>query len=137
MANGSVLGSVLNQFSMHEYLGTFFVTTTEGAWWWTRRNLSKSKATSFRVSGRKLTKVGEVGNLGIGERIFSVRYVGDQGYVVTFRQIDPLYVIDLSNPIKLRVTRELNRAVFLELVVMLHLKVELQVLKYHYSTYLM
>lgn len=108
VASGSVLGSVLNQFSMHEYLDTFFVATTEGARWWRRRNLSKSKVTSFRVAGHKLEKVGEVGNLGVGERIFSVRYVGDQGYVVTFRQVDPLYVIDLSDPYKLRVTGELK-----------------------------
>lgn len=108
IASGEVLGSVLNQFSMHEFNNRFFVATTEGASWWTRRDLSKSKVTSFEVRGAKLTQIGEVGNLGIGERIFAVRYVASTAYVVTFRQIDPLYIIDLSIPTKLIVTGELK-----------------------------
>lgn len=107
-ASGSVTGSVLNQFSMHDYRGIFFVATTEGASWWANRNLSKSKVTSFKQIGRKLSKLGEVGNLGLGERIYSVRYVADICYVVTFRQIDPLYILDLSKPSQLRVTGELK-----------------------------
>ena len=106
--SGDVSGSVLNQFSMHENGDVFYVATTEGAAWWASRDTSKSKVTSFRNRKRKLVQVGEVGNLGIGERIFAVRYIGAVGYVVTFRQIDPLYILDLSNPSKLRVTGELK-----------------------------
>ncbi|KAI0561357.1 hypothetical protein FGB62_86g02 [Gracilaria domingensis] len=108
VASGEVSGSVLNQFSMHEYDGYFFIATTDGAPWWGARDESSSKVTSFKTSGRRLQKVGEVGNLGLGERIFAVRYVKDTAYVVTFRQIDPLYIIDLSRPWLLRVTGELK-----------------------------
>jgi uncharacterized secreted protein with C-terminal beta-propeller domain len=45
-----------------------------------------------------LRKVGQVGGLGKGERIFAVRFIGPAGYVVTFRQVDPLYVVDLERP---------------------------------------
>ncbi|CAN8076359.1 unnamed protein product [Agarophyton chilense] len=110
VASGEVSGSVLNQFSMHEYDGIFFIATTDGAPWWGARDQSSSKVTSFRTNGygQSLRKLGEVGNLGKGERIFAVRYVKDTAYVVTFRQIDPLYVIDLSRPWWLRVTGELK-----------------------------
>lgn len=110
VASGSVTGSVINQFAMHEYLDTFFIATTDGATWWSNRDLSESKVTAFvpNPKTRVLKKVGEVGNLGVGERIFSVRYIGDTAFVVTFRETDPLYVIDLSNPKKLKVLGELK-----------------------------
>ncbi|PXF45954.1 hypothetical protein BWQ96_04267 [Gracilariopsis chorda] len=110
VASGEVSGSVLNQFSMHEYNRYFFIATTDGAPWWGARDESSSKVTSFRTNrySKKLQKIGEVGNLGLGERIFAVRYVKDTAYVVTFRQIDPLYIIDLSRPWWLRVTGELK-----------------------------
>lgn len=113
-ASGAVSGSVLNQFSMHEYDGTFFIATTDGAPWWGARDTSVSKVSAFREargsagSSRRLEKVGEVGNLGVGERIYAVRYVAAVAYVVTFRQVDPLYIIDLSAPTRLRVTGELK-----------------------------
>lgn len=109
IASGEVTGSVLNQFSMHEYDDTFFVATTDGAPWWTGRNTSVSKVSSFRVSNnRKLRKVGEVGGLGNGERIYSVRYIGKKAYVVTFRWVDPFYVVDLSDVNNLKVNGELK-----------------------------
>lgn len=109
VGSGQVTGSVLNQFSMHEYDGTFFVATTDGAPWWGARDLSNSKVSSFRVApGNKLRKVGEVGGLGKGERIYAVRYIATVAYVVTFRRVDPLYIVDLSNVYKLKVTGELK-----------------------------
>lgn len=110
VASGSVAGSVINQFAMHENRGTFFVATTEGANWWSNRDTSKSKVSAFVPDEKTRTfrKVGEVGNLGVGEKIFAVRYISDTAYVVTFREIDPLYIIDLSEPTKLRVTGELK-----------------------------
>lgn len=109
VGSGQVTGSVLNQFSMHEYDGTFFVATTDGAPWWGARNSSNSKVSSFRVAfGKKLQKVGEVGGLGKGERIYAVRYIADVAYIVTFRRVDPLYIVDLSNVGKLKVTGELK-----------------------------
>jgi uncharacterized secreted protein with C-terminal beta-propeller domain len=55
-----------------------------------------------------LTQIGQVAGLGQGERIYAVRFIGTTGYVVTFRQTDPLYVIDLSNPTNPRVAGELK-----------------------------
>ncbi|HTE64092.1 MAG TPA: beta-propeller domain-containing protein, partial [Solirubrobacteraceae bacterium] len=51
---------------------------------------------------------GQVGGLGRGERIYAVRFLGDVGYVVTFRQTDPLYTVDLSDPANPRVRGELK-----------------------------
>ena len=56
----------------------------------------------------KLEEVGMVDGLGRGEQIYSVRFLGSRGYVVTFRQTDPLYSLDLSDPAKPRVTGELK-----------------------------
>ena len=56
----------------------------------------------------KLVEVGRVGGLGRGERIYSVRFIGEVGYVVTFRQVDPLYTVDLAHPEKPRVIGELK-----------------------------
>ena len=53
-------------------------------------------------------QVGRVGGLGHGERIYAVRYIGDTGFVVTFRQVDPLYTLDLSDPAAPRVAGELK-----------------------------
>jgi hypothetical protein len=55
-----------------------------------------------------LAPVGQVGGLGAGQQIYSVRFLDDRGYVVTFRQIDPLYAIDLSNPSAPRVAGQLE-----------------------------
>lgn len=110
VASGSVTGSVINQFAISEYEGTLFIATTLGALWSSTRDLSKSKVTAFQTNTKKrsLVRVGTVGNLGLGERIFSVRYIKDTAYVVTFQEIDPLYIIDLSDPTKMRVTGELK-----------------------------
>jgi hypothetical protein len=55
-----------------------------------------------------LTEVGRVGEMGAGERIYSVRFIGEAGYVVTFRQVDPLYVLDLRDPENPAVSGELK-----------------------------
>jgi hypothetical protein len=58
--------------------------------------------------GDRLVEVGSVGGLGKGEQIYAVRFVGPVGYVVTFRQTDPLYTLDLSDPTRPRVVGELK-----------------------------
>lgn len=110
VASAEIRGSVINQFAMHEYKNTFFIASTEGARWWASRDPSVSKVSAFipNPSSGVLEKVGEVGNLGRDENIFAVRYVRDTGYVVTFREIDPLYVLDLSDPRNLKVLGELE-----------------------------
>jgi hypothetical protein len=69
--------------------------------------LSEGRVTVLAVDGDRLTAVGAVTGLGRGERIRGVRFVGDVGYVVTYRQTDPLYTVDLSDPAKPRVRGEL------------------------------
>lgn len=105
-ATGTVEGHLLNQFSMDEHNGYFRVATTIGEPWNTET--SESQVAVLEQQGRRLTQVGLVGNLGRGERIFSVRFAGDVGYVVTFRQVDPLYVIDLADPTAPSVAGELK-----------------------------
>ena len=64
-----------------------------------------SLVTTLQQDGGFLVRRGSVEGLGKGERIFAVRFMGDAGYVVTFRQTDPLYTIDLSDPSDPRVAR--------------------------------
>ena len=105
-ATGEVEGHLLNQFSMDEHNGHFRVATTIGEPWDTET--SESQVVVLEQQGRRLTEVGKVDNLGRGERIFSVRFAGDVGYVVTFRQVDPLYVLDLADPTAPSVSGELK-----------------------------
>jgi hypothetical protein len=98
-ASGSVAGYVENQFSMSEWRGVLRVATTEmPAWWGDGRTESESFVTTLEQRGGSLVRLGRVGGLGRGERTYGVRFFGDVGYVVTFRQVDPLYTIDLSRP---------------------------------------
>jgi hypothetical protein len=95
-ASGSVAGTLLNQFSMSEWQGNLRVATTTQ-----RVDFGTQQASGIHVlqrSGRSLNEIGLLDGLGRTERIYAVRFVGDLGYVVTFRQTDPLYVVDLRNP---------------------------------------
>ena len=103
VASGAVNGSLLNQYSLSEYQEHLRVATTV----YDQGN-SQSMITVLRRKGNELTQVGQVGGLGAGERIYAVRYFGDTGYVVTFRQTDPLYTVDLSDPAAPEVTGELK-----------------------------
>ncbi|MCA9704369.1 MAG: beta-propeller domain-containing protein [Myxococcales bacterium] len=104
VASGEVPGFLLNQWAMSEHGGDLRVATTD--WGWTSE--SESYVSVLRERGEVLELVGQVGGLGKGEQIYAVRMMGDVGYVVTFRQTDPLYTVDLSNPIDPRVVGELK-----------------------------
>ncbi|GAA2574015.1 hypothetical protein GCM10010411_02170 [Actinomadura fulvescens] len=118
VASGSVQGDLLNQYSMSEHAGHLRVATTttpmtspESPDSPTASTAAPRSASAVRVlaqRGARLTAVGEAGGLGKGERIYSVRFIGPKAYVVTFRQIDPLYVLDLSDPARPRPTGELK-----------------------------
>ena len=95
VASGSVPGRLLNQFAMSEHNGDLRVATTIDDW---NTGDSESVVTVLRPTDGALNEISAIGGLGRGEQIFAVRFMGDVGYVVTFRQIDPLYVIDLSDP---------------------------------------
>ena len=100
---GTVDGYVLNQFAMDEEAGYFRIATTSG---WG----ADSTNSIFVMSdtGSDLEVVGAITDLGLTERIYSVRFEGDHGYVVTFRQTDPFYTLDLSDPFDPRVAGELK-----------------------------
>jgi len=107
IASGQVDGRLLNQWALSEHDGHLRVATTtdrvRGG-----RDRSDSAVTVLRAEAGRLVRVGHVDGLGRGEQIYAVRYAGDIGYVVTFRQIDPLYTLDLSDPENPRVRGELK-----------------------------
>jgi uncharacterized secreted protein with C-terminal beta-propeller domain len=106
--SGSVPGYLLNQYSMSEQDGDLRVASTTEPIWWEGAQQQPSRSLVTVLRGKAMTTVGQVDGLGHGQRIYSVRFAGDVGYVVTFRQIDPLYVIDLSDPTNPRVQGELE-----------------------------
>ena len=109
-SSGSVSGSVLNQFSLSEHEGALRVATTDAPQWVAGAQTaeSESSVTVLREREGRLVTAGRVGGLGRGERIYAVRFVADRGYVVTFRQVDPLYVVDLADPSAPRLAGELK-----------------------------
>lgn len=106
VASGEVEGQLLGQFAMSEHAGDLRVATTVEDWTGTRP--SESFVQVLRPQGDELVQIGKVGGLGLTERIYAVRFIGTQGYVVTFRQTDPLYVVDLADPTNPVVTGELK-----------------------------
>jgi uncharacterized secreted protein with C-terminal beta-propeller domain len=109
-ASGAVAGFLVNQWALDEQDGRLRVASTEAPTWWdgSERRESESFVTVLEQDGGKLVPVGRVGGLGKGERIYAVRFMDDVGYVVTFRQVDPLYIVDLSSPRRPRVAGELK-----------------------------
>ena len=96
LASGTVPGQLHDSYALSEYQNNLRVTTTTTA---------ASGGTSTAISvlalqGDRLVQIGSLGGLGTGEQVYAVRYIGDRGYVVTFRQVDPLHVVDLSDPRK-------------------------------------
>jgi uncharacterized secreted protein with C-terminal beta-propeller domain len=108
LASGSVQGYLLNQFSMDEHEGVLRVASTTTPTGWGSSADSESRVTVLSRVGDSLTPIGVVDGLGETEQIYSVRFMGDVGYVVTFRQTDPLYTLDLSNPRRPRVVGEVK-----------------------------
>ncbi|MCM3636354.1 beta-propeller domain-containing protein [Sporosarcina luteola] len=97
-------GTILNQFSMDEYKGNFRVVMTEGNMW-DDKNPSKNH---LYILNEKMEMTGSVKGLAKGERIYSARFMGDKAYMVTFRETDPLFVIDVADPAKPKVLGELK-----------------------------
>ena len=110
LASGEVEGFLLNQFAMSEHEGNLRVASTNVPtwWWWGSSQESESRVDVLGQDGNELNVIGSVGGLGQGEQIFAVRFQGDVGYVVTFRQTDPLYTVDLSDPTDPQVVGELK-----------------------------
>jgi len=96
-ASGKVPGYVLNQFSMDEYDSYFRIATTESP----LRN-------SVYILNTELNTVGSLEDLAPGETLHSARFMGNRGYLVTFKKTDPLFVIDLTNPTNPQVLGQLK-----------------------------
>jgi hypothetical protein len=109
-ATGSVAGNLIQppwfaqgpvgQWSLSEHDGDLRVATTR----WSTSGQSDSAVTVLRRDGQALTSVG----IGKGEQLYAVRFMGAVGYVVTYKKVDPLYVLDLTDPRAPRVTGELK-----------------------------
>ncbi len=95
--SGTVEGRLLNQFSLGEYEGYLRVGTTSGSAWWGENSLN-NHLTVFKEENGKLVVTGKLSDLGQGEEIYSARFIGTRGFMVTFFTTDPLYTFDLSDP---------------------------------------
>lgn len=95
-ASGKIEGYILNQFSLDEHNGFLRVATSTQRWG--LNDQAKNALYVLGQSGDNLTVVGSVTGLAPGERIYSSRFMGDRGFVVTFQQVDPLFTFDLSDP---------------------------------------
>jgi inhibitor of cysteine peptidase len=99
-------GRILNQFSLDEYNGNIRVATTVGET--VGFSSTDESANDLYVLDQNLNTIGSILDLGLEERIYSARFIGDRGYLVTFRQTDPFYILDLSNPNSPKMTGQLK-----------------------------
>jgi len=106
--SGQVSGYLLNQWSLSEYDAVLRVVSTDTPAWLGSSDSTESSLTTLRLRDGALNQVGRVGNLGKGQRVYAVRFVGPTAYVVTFKQVDPLYTVDLADPARPRVLGELE-----------------------------
>jgi hypothetical protein len=106
VASGSVRGRVRSQWSLSEHAGDLRLATTDQLGWDTAT--AENFVSVLRQDGDELVQIGQVGGLGAGEEIHGVRFIGNVGYVVTFRQTDPLYTIDLHEPADPKMLGELK-----------------------------
>jgi len=108
--SGRVDGWILNQFSLSEQDGYLRVAATTGQWgrWWVENPPPPENHVYVLAGAAAPVQVGHLGGIAIGERIWSSRFVGDKAYLVTFRNMDPLWTIDLSEPTNPRIVGELE-----------------------------
>ncbi|NLE04388.1 MAG: hypothetical protein GX638_06245 [Crenarchaeota archaeon] len=112
-AEGTVWGYPINQYAMDEYNGYFRIATTM----WFEDNATTSDGAVFKVSRQlnsiyvldaNLNLVGKLEGFKKDESLYAVRFAGEKCYAVTFKQIDPFFVIDISNPAEPKVVGELK-----------------------------
>jgi len=104
VARGEVNGYLLNQFSLDEYDGNLRVATTVNIW-----NVMETQVyNNVYVLDKELKQIGDIEDIAPGERIYSTRFIGNRLYMVTFKNIDPFFVIDLSNPSNPEILGELK-----------------------------
>ncbi len=99
-----IKGTLNNQFSLDEYNGYLRVVTTVNNSHQTYRGNDDTYSydnyitNSLYVINSNLELVGKIENIAKDERIYSARFYGDTGYFVTYRNTDPLFSVDLSDP---------------------------------------
>ncbi|SFA71329.1 MULTISPECIES: beta-propeller domain-containing protein [unclassified Bacillus (in: firmicutes)] len=103
-SSAEVEGTVLNQFSMDEHDGYFRLVTTKGFAW----DETQPSTNQLFILDEKLKMAGKLEQLARGERIYSARFMGDRIYMVTFKETDPLFVIDAKDPKQPKVLGELK-----------------------------
>jgi len=104
VSSGEVEGMLLNQFSMDEHNNYFRVVTTKGFAW----NEDTPSENNLFILDAGMKQVGSIEGLAKGERIYSARFMGDKAYMVTFKETDPLFVMDVSIPTAPKVLGELK-----------------------------
>lgn len=102
---GTVAGTINNSFSMDEYKDYLRIVTTVQKY---NNTTGSTQSNSLYILDKDLKKTGSITNLAPSERIYSARFMGETGYFVTFRQVDPLFSVDLSNPAKPKVLGQLK-----------------------------
>ena len=107
-ASGSVTGSVLNQFSMDENGDYFRIATTRSQTWSEFTDQNRDSYNNLYVLNNNLQVVGSLEDLAPGEKIYSARFLGNRAYLSTFKQTDPLFTIDLTNPTSPKVLGQLS-----------------------------
>ncbi len=111
-ASGSVPGVPLSQFAFDAQDDVIRVATTVTHG--TIPSTVTSRVTTLRIDGGELTTLGATEDLAPGERLFAVRFLGTKAYLVTFRRIDPLFVIDMADPAHPQVLGQVDIAGFSE-----------------------
>lgn len=110
--SGEIPGTLLNQYAMSEYKDVLRVASTvsERRGWVNSSQTTEGVVTTLHEQDGALRQLGQVGGLGRqdNESIRAVRFIEERGYVVTFRQTDPLYVLDLRNAAAPKVVGELK-----------------------------
>jgi len=101
--SGVVSGYLLNRWALSEHGGVLRVVSTDAPAWFGPSDSTESSLTTLRPGDGALNQIGRVGNLGKGESVYAVRFVGPTAYVVTFKRVDPLFTVDLSDPTRPRV----------------------------------
>ncbi|MFA5625297.1 MAG: beta-propeller domain-containing protein [Bradymonadales bacterium] len=105
LASGEISGLVNNSFWLSEYNDHLRVASQAG--WWNDEDAGNT-LTVLKREGGILKETGKITNIAKGESIYAARMFGDKGYLVTFKRIDPLFTMDLSNPNDPKIMGELK-----------------------------
>lgn len=107
VASGIVPGRPLNQYSLGEYNGYLRIATNQDEWSMDGTSL-RNGIYVMKESGTTLDIVGRIDDIAVGEQIYAARFIGPRGFLVTFKRIDPLFTVDLSDPTNPRIVGELK-----------------------------